>query len=111
MKFIIALALAIPTYGISLVVLFIYIYFKTSSFSKNMKNAIVYLSTDSHPLGTCFEEIHYAQALAYADEVGSIRSQSGQYIEFNVEIDGVEYFVTLNREPNGNGAILTSKIL
>jgi len=111
MKFIVALLLAIPTYGISLVLLFIYMFFKTSSFSKNIKKAIVYLSTDSHPLGTCFEEIHYAQALAYADEVGSITSHSGQYVEFTVEIDGVNYFVTLNREPGGNGAILTSKII
>jgi len=111
MKFIIALVLAIPTYCISLILLFIYMYFKTSSFSKNMKKAILYLSTDSHPLGTCFDEIHYAQALAYADEVGNISSQSGQYVEFNVEIDDVKYFVTLNREPSGNGAILTSKII
>lgn len=111
MKFIIALVLAIPTYGISIILLFIYMYFKTSSFSSNMKKGIVHLSTDSYPLGTCFEEIHYAQALAYADEVGSIISKSGQYVEFNVEIDGINYFVTLNREPGGNGAILTSKII
>lgn len=76
-----------------------------------MKNAIVYLSTDTSSLGTCFDEIHYAQALAYAKEVGNISSQHGHYVEFNVGIDGVKYFITLNREPNGSGAILTSRII
>jgi len=82
----------------------------TSSLSKNMEEAIINLSTDSYHLGTCFRDIHYIQALAYADEVGSINSRSGKYVGFNVEIDGVEYCVTLNQEPNGNGAILTSEI-
>jgi hypothetical protein len=111
MKFIIALLLAIPTYGISLVLLFVYMSFKTLSFSKNIKKAIVFLSTDSNPLGACIEEIHYAQALAYADEVGSITSRRGQYVEFTVEIDEVNYFVKLSREPGGNRAILTSRII
>ncbi len=110
MIFILALALAIPTYGISIILLFIYMYLKTSNLSKNMEKAIVNLSTDSYPLGTCFKEIQYVQALAYADEVGNIISQSGKYIEFNVEIDRVEYRVSLNQEPNGNSAILTSNI-
>jgi hypothetical protein len=111
MKFIIALVLAIPIYGILLILLLIYMYLQTSNFSKNIEKAITYLSSDSYPLGTCFNEFHYVQVLAYADEVGNILSQSRQYVEFSVEIDAKEYFVTLNREPNGNGAIITSKIL
>ncbi|MBT4290056.1 MAG: hypothetical protein HOD92_22250 [Deltaproteobacteria bacterium] len=110
MKFIIALVLAIPTYGMSLIILIAYLFIKHLNFSKNMEKAIVYLSSDSYPLGTCFDEIRYAQALAYADEVGNIISKRGQYVEFEVKINGDSYFVTLNREPDRNGAILTSKI-
>ncbi len=113
MKFIVALVLAIPTYGISIILLFIYVHFKTRMYYKNsnIKEVIVYLSEDSYIVGRCFGDIYYMEALAYASIIGSIQTQRGQYVEFNVKIDGVNYFVTLDREPNGNCAILRSKII
>ena len=99
----------VPTYGISLVVLFAYLYFSMGNPKDKVEKGIICLSEDSSPLGTHLEGLHYAQVLAYADEYARITHTSGQYVEFNVMIDGSKYLVTLNREPNGNGAILNSE--
>ncbi len=110
MKLLIALILAIPTYGLSLLIFFVYMIFKTSKVKPTMEKAITYLATDSSPLGTCFSEISYPQALGYASEVGTIQKKVNSYVEFTVDINGLDYLVTLNKEPTGNGAILTSRI-
>jgi len=109
MKFIIALILAIPTYGVSLLILFLYMIYKAKSVKPNMEKAIKYLSKRESAIGTCFKEISYPQALGYASELGTITNQRGPYIEFEVQIDEKSYAVTLNKEPIGRGAILTAK--
>ena len=109
MKFIIALVLAVPTYGVSILILFAYMFYKTKNLKTNMEKAIVYLSNDNHFQGTCFDEISYTQAIGYASETGQITDQVGLYIEFKVEINEKKYEVTLNREPNRDGAILNAK--
>ena len=106
---IIALVLAIPTYGVSLLMLFLFMIYKAKSVKSNLQKAIVYLSNNESIVGTCFKEISYQHARTYANEVGMITYQSGPYIEFEVQIDEKSYAVTLNREPNGNGAVLTAK--
>ena len=113
MKYFIATVLAliflIPTYGFSLILLVLYLWFSFSHFNKKMEKAVLYLSSDPNPLGACIDGIHYAQALAYAQERGQITKNSGQYVEFNVTIDNQVFSVTLNREPGGNGAILNAR--
>lgn len=109
MKFIVALVLAIPTYGISLAVLFLYLIFKTKNVKKNMNKAVVHLADNHSGLGVCFKEIRYVQARAYAEEVGEIKKQIGNYFEFSVEIDGKSYAVCINKEPEGKGAIIKSE--
>lgn len=109
MKVIIALILAIPTYGVSLLILFLYMLYKAKSVKPNMEKAIVYLSKNESAIGTCFKEISYPQALAYANELGVITNQIGPYIEFEIRIDEKNYAVTLNKEPGGSGAILNAR--
>ena len=108
MKIIIALILAIPTYGLSLLILLAYWFCKTKNLKGNMEKAIVYLSDNNYP-GTCFNEISYPQAVCYAGDMGQITYQEGLYIEFSIQINRKKYQVDLNREPNGNGAILRAK--
>lgn len=106
---IIALVLAIPTYGVSLLILFLFMIYRAKRVKSNLQKAIVYLSKNESIIGTCFKEISYQHAHAYASELGVMTYQSGPYIEFEVQIDEKSYAVTLNREPNGNGAVLTAK--
>lgn len=109
MKFIAALLLAIPTYGLSVLALFAHMLYKAKNVKPNMENAIKFLSKSENIIGTCFKEISYPQALGYASEMGSITKKIGDFVEFETEIDENQYIVTLNREPNGRGAILNAK--
>jgi hypothetical protein len=109
MKVIIALILAIPTYGLSLLILLAYWFYKTKDLKANMEKAIVHLSNNKHSLGTCFNEISYPQAVGYAGEMGQITYQQGSYIEFSIQINRKKYQVTLNSEPDGDGAVLNAK--
>jgi len=104
----VALLLAIPTYGLSLLVLFIYINIVTMNSIYKIKKAIV-LTSDSHSSsGTHFDKIHYGEALAYAIEYGRISYRSGNFVKFNIGIDGQQYFVSLQNTPGMNGATLSS---
>ena len=109
MKVIIALVLVIPTYGTSLLILFAYYFYKTRKLKPNIENAIEYLAGANHPTGMCFDEISYPQAIGYAKEVGQIVKQTGDYVEFKVNIKQRTHHVSINREPNGSGAILNTK--
>lgn len=104
---VIALIFAIPTSGISLIVLITYLYFSITNATKNIEKAILYLSNDSYSLGICFDNIHYAQVLAYASERGKITDRVGQLVKFDVVIKNNLYSVDLNRELGGDGAILS----
>lgn len=109
MKFIIALILAIPTYGISLILLFAYMAFFTRLTIKKLKNAIVFLSTDSCLLPTSIDGIPYQVALGFANEEGRDIHKNGDLIKFNISLNSKDYHVTLQREVGGDSAVLTSE--
>jgi hypothetical protein len=110
MQFIIALILAIPTYGLSLVFLFLYHHFRIKRFTKNMEKAIVQLARNQGFKTALIEEILYIDALVYGDEVGKNITKRGHYVEFTVDIDSINYTVTVEREPLGKRAIIGSKL-
>jgi hypothetical protein len=109
MKFVVALALAIPTYGISLGVLLVYLSVKTGNFKKNFEKAVIFLSEEEVAQSTVFEGVGYAQVLGYASERGEIIEQHGHYVRFFLDLDGGTYVVSLSRELGGSGAILNSR--
>lgn len=106
MKFILALLFAIPTYGISIILLFAYMYYQTFSFKKKFEQSIIYLSKNKHTLGVCFEGINYVQAVAYANEIGTVSHKTGTYLEFYVEINNNKYKVMLDKETFGENVVL-----
>jgi hypothetical protein len=110
MQFIIALILAIPTYGLSLVFLFLYNHFRIKRFTKNMEKAIVQLARNQDFNRALIEEILHIDALVYGDEVGKNLTKRGHYVEFTVDIDSFNYTVTVTREPLGKRAIIGSKL-
>ncbi|NOR80561.1 MAG: hypothetical protein GQ529_06955 [Methyloprofundus sp.] len=73
-----------------------------------METAILYLSPESFPPETHFDDIHYSQAVTYANKFGSITHTNGEYIEFNVIIDNKQFSVTLDKA-SGEGVKLSSK--
>ena len=109
MKFIFALLFAIPTYGVSILILFGYMFYKTKNLKSNLNNAIKFLAKENSVIAVCFTEINYVQALAFVSEFGKMIKKTGTYIEFNIAIEGCIYAVILDREPNGKGIVLNAK--
>lgn len=108
---IIALILAIPTYGLSLVLLVAYWWYQHKKLEKNLKSAIQYLLHDSSALGTCFDEINYKHAAAYLNgKATKVRSQIGYYIEYEFALNQGVMVVILDKEPNGSKAILNASL-
>lgn len=105
MKLLVALILAIPTYGISLAILILYLVIKTRNTKKDISKAIVFLSEKHEGESICFDEINYIQARAYVEEFGEIKKEIGLYLELLISIEGDSYRVCLNKEPIGKGAI------
>lgn len=82
-----------------------------------MDAAIKFLANNPSGLATRFDEINYVQALAYAEEYGTIELDMSQILDSNanqnyktflIEIDGSIYEVDLNKEPEGDGALLNA---
>ena len=109
LSIIIALILAIPTYGLSLVFLYLYHYFRVQRFMKHMELAIVQLARANYGRrGALIEQVQYLDALIYGDEEGKNITKKGHYVEFTVDIDSINYTVTVEREPLGKRAIISS---
>lgn len=109
MKFILAILFAIPTYGASFIVLFIYMIYKTMNVRKNTEAAIKFLSRTPSNVGACVEGISYLQAYAYLSEFGEIKKIGSNFYEYSLDIDGEPYAGTLGVEPLGSLAMLTSE--
>ncbi len=78
---------------------------------KHMELAIVQLASANYGRrGALIEEIKYLDALVYGDEEGKNITQKGHYVEFTVDIDSINYTVTVEREPLGKRAIIGSKL-
>ena len=109
MKFIIAILLAIPTYGVSLVVLICYMIYRTKNVKKNVEAAIRFFSENPSSVGSCVEGISYIQAYAYLSENGVLSKSGVNFFDYSVSIEGVPYAGTLGVEPGGSLAMFTSQ--
>jgi len=109
MPIIIALVLAIPTYGISLVVVFIYYLFKMGDAHEKVETAIKHKLYDKGVGAIAFDDISFAEALSYSlkDEV-KITYQENNYIEFEVNLDNKLLLVVIGKEPLGNNLMINS---
>ena len=109
MKFILALLLAIPTYGISLIVLLLYSASSNHKASRRIDRVIIHLSSDPLSWGACIEGLPYNLVFGYAKSFGKIIYRDDFLIKFEISLNDKMYLVTLDKEPNGRDAILISK--
>ena len=110
MLFVLALVLAIPTYGLSVGAYLAYLVFGIGRRHVLIRRALIRLA-DEPPtmMGTCFREISYVHGLKFAQASGSEHVTLGSMVRFNIEIEGRLLDVTVNKEPAGNGAIFTAR--
>lgn|GEM_PF-6268001 len=111
MLFVLALIFAIPTFGLSIVSLFVYHYFRVKSFRRTMEYVIVDLAFTPKFHSALIEEIKHIDAFVYAEEVGENISKKGDIVKFTVNLDGLSYSIELEREPLGKKAIISSKLI
>ncbi len=107
-RLIVALLLAIPTYGLSIAILLVYNYFSARSRLDRIKSAIVILSNEKTNIGTLVDGVRAEDVIAYAANttLGILHQERG-YIRFRCRIEKEEYKIELYREPGGgDGAIL-----
>lgn len=98
----------IPTSGLSLVGLAIYLFLKFGTKFYKVQRAIVELAKEnptSYPF-YAVGNIQYSDVVGYAEGQERIQQIQGQQIKFKTNIKGVEYDVVVNREPMGTRAIL-----
>ncbi len=112
MLIIIALILAIPTYGFSLILLFGYWWYKHKKLEKNLQKAIHHLLNNSSAISTCFDDIDYRHAATYLREKATrLRVQSGLYLEYEFDSDKGILVVKLDKEPNGKSAVMNASFI
>jgi len=109
LKFIVALALAIPTYGISIVVLIVYLILQTGRFKRNFEKSVALLAEEQHFQGTAIRGISYTQVIAYASERGELIEQIGTNVRFLLNLNGHIYSVSASPEPGSTDAILHAR--
>ncbi|WP_159351355.1 hypothetical protein [Roseomonas harenae] len=110
--FLIAAALAIPTYGISLVVWLAFrLFSSTGKQVDNIERVIRELTLRNISDYRAFAGISYVIAKNYATTSPSeVLIEVGDYFSFRTPIEGVSYLVEVNKNPEGSGVILRSKL-
>lgn len=104
----IALLLAIPTYGASVLAFIIYYWYVTASMKQKLVQVITTMPDVTYQDEGYIIDIKYEQVLAFAQEMGEItmiRDESKSlyiedypnYIEFETEIDNEKYKLTLDK--------------
>lgn len=101
----------IPTSGLSLVGLTIYLFLKFGTKFYKVEKAIVALANNNP---TSFPHyavgnIQYSDVVGYAEGQERIKRIEGQLVEFEANIKGNDYTVVVAREPLGSRAILGAK--
>lgn len=108
MKIALALLLAFPTFGLSIVVLLVYMFFKTKNVKNAIETAVEMLSAEESKRRVCIDGLSYIQAYAYLHECGKITQEINGLCNYSVCINGNTYRGTLTREPNGSNALLSA---
>ncbi|WP_420554778.1 hypothetical protein [Neptuniibacter marinus] len=101
---ILSLIFLIPTSGLSLVGLGIYLFIKFYTKHSKIEGAIAQIA-NLNSGGYCVE-IPYSEVIAYAQGIDKIINIQGEMVTFMACIKSVEYEVRVNREPLGNRAII-----
>lgn len=76
--------------------------------------AIKALGEEGSIIGTAYKEISYDDVASYIKAkdckiLNVIKKDWGNWIEFSADVDGNRYTVWLDKKPEGNGSILTSR--
>lgn len=101
----------IPTSGLSLFGLAIYLFLKFGTKFWKIQKAITVLADEDptdYPYCTV-DNIKYSDVVGYAEGLERIQRIQGQMIRFKTNIKGIEYDVVVNKEPLGTRAILGAK--
>jgi len=106
---ILSLVFLIPTSGLSILGLVVYLFFKFYNKHSRIESAIVQIARKNSG-GYCVN-IPYNEAIAYALGVERVTHIQGEMVVFMTNIKEVEYEVTVNREPLGKRAIIEANQL
>lgn len=109
MLFLISIALAIPTYGLSIVVFLIFSWLKTVKTINRIPIILDNLSDNNSALSTCVDGLKFPTLLGFAKENGKISTESKDYFEFTTPKEREQKFyykATVNREEKTNNAII-----
>lgn len=108
MPFLIAIALAIPTYGLSLILLLVYLWFKHGKIIKNIPCIIDSLSKEDDFPGICVDGLNFSVLLGFAKENGKILSESRDFFEFITPVE--KDFIKIITPTIGKGKIFSYKV-
>lgn len=109
---IVALILAFPTYGVSLLVLAAYFFLTLGNKFSHIQEAIVQIASreDGYDgLGFAVDNIQYSEVVRYAQGIERIQGVQGKMVSFKTNIGGIDYDVIVNKEPLGSRAIINAK--
>lgn len=108
-KTVVALILAIPTYGISLALLIAYKFYQAGRSVNSIGKVLTHLGNEGTGEGTSIQGIHYLQAKTFLDEKGEHVESLNLLHTYLLKSDGSVLLVELNKEPQGSGAIFRVK--
>lgn len=108
-----SLIFLIPTSGLSIVGLVLYLLLKFYTKHSKIERAIVLVGSNSGGMlsGSVVGNILYNDVLAYAQGLEQITKVQGEMVSFETQIKGVDYAVDLTREPLGTRAIFRVTII
>jgi Leucine-rich repeat (LRR) protein len=105
LKVVAALILAIPTYGISLVLLVVYKFYQAGQSVNSLEKVLVHLGNEGVGERTCFSEISYLQARAFFEEKGEYVESVNLNRTYLFKHSGGALLVEVDKEPQDQGAI------
>ncbi len=76
--------------------------------------AIETLGREGSPIGTAYKEISYGDVVSYmrgpnCTLLNSIKDAQNGWVDFEANVKGQKYVVTLSRTFEGHGSVLTSE--
>jgi hypothetical protein len=99
-----ALVFLIPTSGLSVLGLGVYLFLKFYTKHSKVESAIYQIANKNS--GSYCVDVPYNEVTAYAEGIDRIINNQGEMVTFMTNIKGLDFEVTVNREPLGKRAII-----
>lgn len=104
-KTVVALILAIPTFGISLGLLIAFKFYQAARSVNSVEKVLIHLGDEGAEERACFNEISYLQAKTFLEEKGDCVSSVNFHYTYLLKRSGGVLLVEVDKEPHGQCAI------